>query len=122
VIVNGRNAARVEAAEKQLRADVAGANVSGVAADLATAQGVDQFGAQVDAADILVNNLGIFEPKPFLEIPDSDWLRFFEANVLSGVRMSRIYLPGMLAKNWGRVVFISSESALNTPPKWSITA
>jgi len=117
VIVNGRDAARVEAAEKQLRADVAGANVSGVAADLDTAQGVDQFGAQVDAADILVNNLGIFEPKPFLEIPDSDWLRFFEANVLSGVRMSRIYLPEMLAKNWGRVVFISSESALNTPPE-----
>jgi NAD(P)-dependent dehydrogenase (short-subunit alcohol dehydrogenase family) len=65
--------------------------------------------------DILVNNLGIFEPKPFPEISDEDWLRFFEVNVLSGVRLSRIYLPQMLQKNWGRIVFISSESAINIP-------
>jgi NAD(P)-dependent dehydrogenase (short-subunit alcohol dehydrogenase family) len=69
----------------------------------------------VPDADILVNNLGIFEPKPFLEIPDSDWLRFFEVNVLSGVRLSRHYLPGMLKKNWGRIIFISSESAQHIP-------
>jgi NAD(P)-dependent dehydrogenase (short-subunit alcohol dehydrogenase family) len=69
----------------------------------------------VPHADILVNNLGIFEPKPFLEIPDSDWLRFFEVNVLSGVRLSRHYLPGMLKKNWGRIIFISSESAQLIP-------
>jgi len=65
--------------------------------------------------DILINNLGIFEPKPFADIPDEDWRRFFEVNVLSGVRLSRTYLPGMLKKNWGRIVFISSESALQTP-------
>ncbi|MCI4680369.1 SDR family oxidoreductase [Rhodoblastus acidophilus] len=115
VIVNGRAAARVEEALKKLRADVPGAEASGVAADLVTAEGVESLGSQVEDADILVNNLGIFEPKPFLEIPDSDWLRFFEANVLSGVRMSRRYLPKMLEKNWGRIVFISSESGLNTP-------
>jgi NAD(P)-dependent dehydrogenase (short-subunit alcohol dehydrogenase family) len=76
---------------------------------------VAAFLQQVPEADILVNNLGIFEIKPFLEIPDSDWLRFFEVNVLSGVRLSRHYLPGMLKKNWGRVIFISSESAQQIP-------
>lgn len=117
VVVNGRVAARVEEAVAKLRAAVPGAEASGVAADLAAAAGVEAFASKVESADILVNNLGIFEPRPFLEIPDADWLRFFETNVLSGVRMSRLYLPKMLAKNWGRIVFISSESALNTPPE-----
>ncbi len=117
VIVNGRSKDRVEAAVTKLRDSAPGCEALGVAADLATAEGVTEFLEKVADADILVNNLGIFEPKPFLEIPDADWLRFFETNVLSGVRMSRAYLPKMLARDWGRIVFISSESALNTPPE-----
>jgi NAD(P)-dependent dehydrogenase (short-subunit alcohol dehydrogenase family) len=115
VIVNGRSEARVATALQNLRQLVRDADVRGVSADLGTAQGVAAFLQQVPEADILVNNLGIFEIKPFLEIPDSDWLRFFEVNVLSGVRLSRHYLPGMLKKNWGRVIFISSESAQQIP-------
>jgi len=115
VIVNGRTEARVTAALKSIRQHVKDAEVRGIPGDLGTAQGVAAFLQQVPEADILVNNLGIFEPKSFLEIPDSDWLRFFEVNVLSGVRLSRHYLPGMLKKNWGRVIFISSESAQNIP-------
>jgi NAD(P)-dependent dehydrogenase (short-subunit alcohol dehydrogenase family) len=115
VIVNGRTEARVATALQNLRQLVKGADVRGVSADLGTAQGVAAFLQQIPEADILVNNLGIFEIKLFLEIPDSDWLRFFEVNVLSGVRLSRHYLPGMLKKNWGRVIFISSESAQQTP-------
>src|SRR5229473_3347784 len=115
VIVNGRTETRVSAAVESIRQRVRNADVRGIPADLGTAQGVAAFLQQVPEADILVNNLGIFEPKPFLEIPDSDWLRFFEANVLSGVRLSRHYLPGMLKKNWGRIIFISSESAQHIP-------
>jgi len=115
VIVNGRTEARVATALHNLRQLVKDADVRGVSADLGTAQGVAGFLQQIPEADILVNNLGIFEIKPFLEIPDSDWLRFFEVNVLSGVRLSRHYLPGMLKKNWGRVIFISSESAQQIP-------
>lgn len=117
VILNGRKDDGVRAAVAKLLEHAPGADVSGVTADLATAEGVAKFLAEVSDADILVNNLGIFEPKPFLDIPDADWLRFFETNVLSGVRMSRAFLPKMLAKNWGRIVFISSESALNIPPE-----
>src|SRR6266436_4121264 len=108
VIVNGRTEARVATALQNLRQLVNDADVRGVSADLGTAQGVAAFLQQIPQTDILVNNLGIFEIKPFLEIPDSDWLRFFEVNVLSGVRLARHYLPGMLKKNWGRVIFISS--------------
>ena len=115
VVVNGRSRKNVDAAVRRLREAVPAAKVEGVAADLATAAGVAAFVAQVGAADILVNNLGIFEPKPFAEISDADWQRFFETNVMSGVRMSRHYLPGMVARGWGRVVFISSESGLNIP-------
>jgi NAD(P)-dependent dehydrogenase (short-subunit alcohol dehydrogenase family) len=117
VILNGRKDDRVRAAVAKLLESAPGADVSGVTADLATAEGVTTFLSAVADADILVNNLGIFEPKPFLDIPDADWLRFFKTNVLSGVRMSRAFLPKMLAKNWGRIVFISSESALNIPPE-----
>ena len=117
VIVNGRTEARVDAAVKKIRASVGNPDLRGVPADLGTAHGVETFLQQVPDADILVNNLGIFEPKPFLEIPDSDWLRFFEVNVLSGVRLSRRYFPGMLKKNWGRIIFISSESAQHIPPE-----
>jgi NAD(P)-dependent dehydrogenase (short-subunit alcohol dehydrogenase family) len=115
VIVNGRTKLRVDAALISLQQSVPGADFRGVAADLSTAAGVDAFLRQVSAADVLVNNLGIFEPKPFLEIPDADWMRFFEVNVLSGVRLSRAYLPGMLQKQWGRIIFISSESAQHIP-------
>jgi len=115
VIINGRTQARVTTALENIRQRIKVADVRGIPADLGTAQGVAAFLQQAPEADILVNNLGIFEIKPFQEIPDSDWLRFFEVNVLSGVRLSRHYLPGMLRKNWGRVIFISSESAQNIP-------
>src|SRR6201988_2533566 len=115
VAINGRTQARVDASLEKLRQQNRGAEFTGVAADLGTASGVDAFLKEVPAADILVNNVGIFEIKPFLEIPDSDWQRFFEVNVLSGVRLSRHYLPSMLKKNWGRIIFISSESAQQIP-------
>jgi NAD(P)-dependent dehydrogenase (short-subunit alcohol dehydrogenase family) len=115
VVVNGRTQSRVDAALKAIQQSVTGAELRGVAADLGTAAGVDAFLRQVPAADVLINNLGIFEPKPFLEIPDADWMRFFEVNVLSGVRLARAYLPGMLEKQWGRIIFISSESAQHIP-------
>ena len=115
VVINGRTEARVAAALQKIRAKVQTADVRGIAADLGSATGVAQFVQQAPAADILVNNLGIFEVKAFADIPDSDWLRFFEVNVLSGVRLSRHYLPGMLKNRWGRILFISSESAQQIP-------
>ena len=115
VAVNGRTQARVDAALKSIQQRVAGADLRGVAADLGAAAGVESFLDQIPNADVLVNNLGIFDVKPFLEISDAEWLRFFEVNVLSGVRLARAYLPGMLKKNWGRVIFISSESAQHIP-------
>ena len=115
VVVNGRTSARVDAAVGRIRAEQAGATVEGVACDLGTPAGADRLFEAVPEADILVNNLGIFEPKAFADITDEDWLRFFEVNVLSGVRLSRHYLPGMVARKWGRVVFISSESAVQIP-------
>jgi NAD(P)-dependent dehydrogenase (short-subunit alcohol dehydrogenase family) len=115
VVINGRTQARVDAALEKLRLRNRGAEFTAVAADLGTVLGVDAFLKSVPAADILVNNLGIFEVKPFLEIPDADWQRFFEVNVLSGVRLSRHYLPSMLKKNWGRIIFISSESGQQIP-------
>jgi NAD(P)-dependent dehydrogenase (short-subunit alcohol dehydrogenase family) len=105
----------VNAAIDKICYDVMGAQVEGVAADLGTLDGVETFLNKTPEADILVNNLGIFEAKPFAEITDADWLRFFEVNVLSGVRLARHYLPTMRDKNWGRVIFISSESAVNIP-------
>jgi NAD(P)-dependent dehydrogenase (short-subunit alcohol dehydrogenase family) len=115
VIVNGRTAERVNAAVEKLRSSAPGASVSGVAADAGTAAGCAALLAAEPNVDVLVNNMGIFEPKPFEEIPDEDWTRFFEVNVLSGVRLSRGYLPGMRARNWGRIVFVSSESGIQIP-------
>ena len=115
VVVNGRTAKRVEEAVSKIVKAAPTANVSGVDADVSSAEGVAKLVAAVPHVDILVNNAGIFEPKPFAEISDEDWLRFFEANVMSGVRLSRFYFPKMLQRNWGRIVFISSESALQTP-------
>jgi NAD(P)-dependent dehydrogenase (short-subunit alcohol dehydrogenase family) len=115
VIINGRTEARVAAALDLIRQRAKSADVRGIAADLGNSEGVARFIEQVSEADILVNNLGIFEPKPFLEIPDADWIRFFAVNVLSGIRLTRHFLPGMLRKNWGRVIFIASESAQQIP-------
>ncbi len=120
VTINGRTAQRVAEALARLRADldakgVGRAGLAGIAADLGSAAGVEELTSQVSDVDILINNVGIFEPKPFGEIADAAWLRFSEVNVLSGVRLSRRYLPGMMARGWGRVIFISSESGLNTP-------
>jgi NAD(P)-dependent dehydrogenase (short-subunit alcohol dehydrogenase family) len=115
VTVNGRTQARVDAAVRKIREIGGDGQVSGIAADLASAGGVAALVAQLPDVDILVNNLGIFEPKAFDEIPDEDWLRFFEVNVLSGVRLTRHYLPGMKARDWGRVLFVSSESAVQIP-------
>ena len=115
VVITGRAQEQVERALGLLRAAIPGAQVRGVAADLGTAAGVAALQAAEPQADILVNNVGIFNPQPFAEIPDEEWTRFFEVNVMSGVRASRAYLPGMQAKDWGRIVFISSESALNIP-------
>ena len=115
VVVNGRTPQRVEAAVRQIREAVGGAEVSGVAADLSTAAGCAGLIERVPDLDILVNNMGIFEPKPFAEISDADWLRFFETNVMSGVRLSRHYLPRLLERSWGRIVFVASESAVQIP-------
>jgi NAD(P)-dependent dehydrogenase (short-subunit alcohol dehydrogenase family) len=115
VVVNGRSAKTTDAAARRLSELVPGAKVAGVAADLSTADGVAQFVSRVGTADILVNNLGIFEPKPFEAITDDDWHRFFDVNVLSGIRLARAYLPAMVKRDWGRIVFISSESGLNIP-------
>src|SRR5271154_4850762 len=115
VVLNGRTQARVNAALETILQHFKFADLQGVAADLGTATGIEAFVKQVPHADVLINNLGIFEPKPFAEITDADWLRFFEVNVLSGVRLSRHYLPGMLKNNWGRIIFISSESAFQVP-------
>jgi len=115
VVVNGRTHARVHQAVEAVRHAAPGAQVSGIGADLATAEGANHFIAAAESADILVNNLGIFEATPFQDITDADWQRFFSANVMSGVRLSRHYLPGMVERGWGRVVFISSESGLNIP-------
>jgi len=115
VTINGRTQARVDEALATLKKAHPSAHVDGIAADLGTEAGAVAVLAKLPVLDIVVNNLGIFEPKPFLEIPDEDWRRFFDVNVLSGVRLARAYLPGMLKQDWGRIVFISSESALQIP-------
>ncbi|MBV8914287.1 MAG: SDR family oxidoreductase [Acetobacteraceae bacterium] len=114
VIVNGRSQPSVEQVAAQL-ASSTGSDVVGFAGDLADASVADAAARAHPGVEILVNNLGIFEPKPFEEIPDADWRRFFEVNVLSGVRLSRLYLPAMRRANWGRIIFISSESAVQIP-------
>lgn len=110
VWINGRTQDRVDAAVREV-----GNGSRGIVADLGTAAGCDTLFASLPEIDILVNNLGIFETKPFLQIGDDEWLRFFETNVLSGVRVTRQYLQGMLDRRWGRVLFISSESGVQIP-------
>ena len=114
VIVNGRSEASVKQAIESLKSTAKG-NVDGFAGDLSIAAEAEKLTKQFPEVDILINNLGIFEPVPFEEIADEDWLRFFEVNVLSGVRLTRAYLPAMKQQNWGRVIFISSESGVQIP-------
>jgi NAD(P)-dependent dehydrogenase (short-subunit alcohol dehydrogenase family) len=115
VYVNGRTQERVDAAISAIRSRESFPKVEGIVADFSSSAGAESVIAKLSAVDVLVNNVGIFEPKAFVEIPDADWLRFFEVNVMSGVRLSRHYLAGMLKKNWGRILFISSESAVQIP-------
>ena len=115
VTVNGRTGSRVAEAVRSIQQAAPHATVSGVTADLGTREGCDELVRAAPRIDILVNNVGIFEPKPFEEIPDADWLRFFETNVLSGVRLARSYLPHMRQANWGRIIFVSSESGVQIP-------
>jgi NAD(P)-dependent dehydrogenase (short-subunit alcohol dehydrogenase family) len=115
VYVNGRTQERVNAAIAAIRSHSAAARVDGIAADFSSSAGAEAVIANLPVVDVLVNNVGIFEPKPFVNIPDADWYRFFEINVMSGVRLARHYLPAMLKKNWGRIIFISSESAVQIP-------
>lgn len=115
VIINGRTQQGVDKAINELKALIVNAEVTGICADFSKEEEVRQLIEQLPNIDILVNNAGIFEPKPFEQIPDEDWFRFFEVNVMSGVRLSRQFLPKMLDKNWGRILFISSESAVFIP-------
>jgi len=115
VIVNGRSKSRVTDAVTAIRQKYPGSKVEGFAGDLSTVEGFESLRTEHPDLDILVNNLGIFNPQPFEEISDEEWRRFFDVNVLSGVRLSRYYLPRMKSKNWGRIVFISSESAIQIP-------
>lgn len=113
VIVTGRSQERVDRAVEKV--SIGDGKISGIVADLATAGGAEQLTSQLDSVDILINNVGMYEPKEFLSITDQDWFEMFEVNVMSGIRLSRFYLPGMLNKNWGRIIFISSESGVNIP-------
>src|SRR5258706_7937380 len=114
VIVNGRTQESVADAVSKIQS-ATGNEVLGFAGDLGTAAAAEKLIRQYSTVEILVNNLGIFEPKSFEEIPDADWIRFFEVNVLSGVRLARLCLPAMKRANWGRIIFISSESAVQIP-------
>ncbi len=115
VIINGRSENRIQQAVEALQKEMPGCNIKGIAADFADAKQVDELIKQAGNIDILINNIGIFEPKQFFEIPDADWFKFFEVNVMSGVRLSRAFMPYMLEQNWGRIIFISSESGVLTP-------
>src|SRR5204863_8628372 len=115
VVLTGRTQNRVDGALKRIQQQIREANVSGIATDLATAHGTAKCIDRMPSVDILVNNLGVYEPKPFEKITDDDWHSIIETNFMSGVRLCRHYLPGMKAANWGRIIFISSESAVNIP-------
>lgn len=115
VVINGRGSARVDEALRQMRQAFPKGDISGIAADLSTAEGAEAFFAQAPDADILVNNLGTAVLREFVDTRDEDWLGIFQINVMSGVRMTRHYLPRMVQRGWGRVVFVSSESGVNIP-------
>ncbi|GAB2849103.1 SDR family NAD(P)-dependent oxidoreductase [Lentzea nigeriaca] len=115
VVVNGRSRERVDEAVAKLDGDLPTVDVRGVAADIATAQGAAELIEQVPDVDVLVNNMGIYGAQPVFEIDDAEWQRFFDTNVMSGVRLSRHYTPRMVERGWGRVIFVSSESSVFTP-------
>jgi NAD(P)-dependent dehydrogenase (short-subunit alcohol dehydrogenase family) len=115
VWVNGRTKRRVDQAIAEIKKEIPGAQLRGIVADLATAEGCSEVVRQLPQVDLLVNNVGIFAPKPFEKISDAEWEKFFAVNVLSGVRLSRAYLGGMKERNWGRIIFISSESGIQIP-------
>lgn len=115
VIVNGRTVDRVNQAVEKIKKETGNSHIKGIAADFADKKQIEQLINQLPEVDILVNNVGIFEPKPFNDITDEDWIKFFEVNVLSGIRLSRVYFDKMIKKNWGRIIFISSESAIQIP-------
>lgn len=115
IVITGRTQDRVDNAARMIREEIGDAKVSGIAADLATARGNAKCIEAVPSVDILVNNLGVYEPKPFEKITDDDWHSIIETNFMSGVRLCQHYLPRMEAANWGRIIFISSESAVNIP-------
>ncbi|VWB39408.1 SDR family NAD(P)-dependent oxidoreductase [Burkholderia lata] len=116
VVVNDIDEQRIAAAVSAIKTEIPGAKVRGAAADLSTAAGCDRLVTQVPDCDILVNNAAIFETADFFDIPDAAWQRYFDVNLMSGIRLSRAYLPAMGKRDWGRVVFISSECGISTPP------
>jgi NAD(P)-dependent dehydrogenase (short-subunit alcohol dehydrogenase family) len=115
VFVNGRSKERIDATVASIITETGNSNVQGISADFAKVQDINELLEQLPEVDILVNNVGIFDPIAFKDIPDDEWFKFFEVNVLSGIRLSRIYFEKMLTKNWGRIIFISSESAIQIP-------
>ena len=115
VIVNGRTAERVDAAVEKMKAETGNSQVKGIIADFAKPEQITELVNQLPEVDILINNVAVFEPKAFKDITDEDWLKFYEVNVMSGIRLSRAYFDGMVQKNWGRIIFISSESAIQIP-------
>jgi NAD(P)-dependent dehydrogenase (short-subunit alcohol dehydrogenase family) len=121
VYVNGRTQERVDAAVAAIRSHAVAAKIDGIAADFSGPAGAEVVIAKLSAVDVLVNNVGIFEPKPFGEIPDTDWYRFFEINVMSGVRLSRHYVTGMLKRNWGRILFFRANRGFRFRRKWCTT-
>ena len=116
VIINGRDKTSVSQVVAKV-GSLTGVDVVGFAGDLSSPTSAEQLSREYPGVQVLVNNLGIFEPKPFEEISDADWQRFFDVNVLSGVRLSRLLLPAMRRANWGRIIFISSESGVQIPPE-----
>ena len=115
VIINGRSEKSIEKAKADILKEVSGAKITAIACDFSKPEEVEKLIEEIKEVDILINNVGIFAQTDFLDIPDEDWQKFYEVNVLSGVRLSRAFLPGMLKKDWGRIIFISSESAVNIP-------
>jgi NAD(P)-dependent dehydrogenase (short-subunit alcohol dehydrogenase family) len=115
VVLNGRDAARVEESVQRMRREVPGVQVTGLAADFSLAHDVQRLLDSLGRVDILVNNVGLFDVTAFAEVTDADWSRYLDVNLMSGVRLSRALLPGMLAVDWGRIIFISSESGVNVP-------
>ncbi|MCM5662012.1 SDR family NAD(P)-dependent oxidoreductase [Galbibacter mesophilus] len=115
VVINGRSQESIDKALKKIKDEVKGAKITGIPCDFSSPEEIKSLINSIGSVDILINNVGIFEPKPFEEISDADWQRFYNINVMSGVRLSRAFLPAMKRQDWGRIIFISSESGINIP-------